>query len=97
MINKVNKRESLSYIAISFFIIFVVVFALIFSNNQLMLAYIHHDILKNNWHEDIGERETSSKLFGLEKFSSLTYKSEGDYPSMVTITTVKNLLMIKDS
>ena len=96
MINKVNKRESLSYIAISFLIIFVVVFALIFSNNQLELAYIHHDILNINWHEDIGERESNTKLFGLEKFGSLTYSNEGNFPALVTITTVKNLLMIKE-
>ena len=97
MINKVNKRESLSYIAISFLIIFVVVFALIFSNNQLELAYIHHDILNINWHEDIGERESNTKLFGLEKFGSLTYSNEGNFPALVTITTVKNLLSLKDS
>ena len=97
MDGKDGKRETLTYIVIAFFVIIVIIFAVIFSNNELELAYIHHNFLGENWHEDIAERETGSHLFGLEKFGSLTYKINDKYPASLTVTTIKTLVMMKEN
>lgn len=85
------------YALIAVFIIVVVIFAVLFSNNQLNTAYIHHDFLGMDWCENIGERDSGSQLLGLEKFSSLTYRIDGKYPAYLTIMTIKTLVMMSEN
>jgi len=85
------------YVLIAVFIIAVVILAVMFSINQLNMAYIDHDYLGADWYEDLGERDSSSQFFGLEKSGSLTYKVEGKYPAYLTITTIKTIVMIGEN
>ena len=96
MISKDGAGETRIYVFIAVFIIAVVIFAVVFSSNQLNTAYIHHDFLGLDWCEDIGERDSGSQLLGLDKFSSLTYKIDGNYPAYITIITIKTLVMMSE-
>ena len=89
--------ETRIYVFIAVFIIAIVIFAVVFSSNQLNTAYIHHDFLGVDWCEDIGERDSGSQLLGLEKFSSLTYRIDGKYPAYLTIMTIKTLVMMSEN
>ena len=97
MISEGGAGETRIYALIAVFIIVVVIFAIVFSNNQLNTAYIHHDFLGVDWCEDIGERDSGSQLLGLEKFSSLTYRIDGKYPAYLTIMTIKTLVMMSEN
>jgi len=97
VISEGGVGETRIYVFIAVFIIAVVIFAVVFSNNQLNTAYIHHDFLDVDWCEDIGERDSSSQLLGLEKFSSLTYRIDGTYPAYLTIMTIKTLVMMSEN
>ena len=89
--------ETRIYVFIAVFIIAIVIFAVVFSSNQLNTAYIHHDFLGVDWCEDIGERDSGSQLLGLEKFSSITYRFDGKYPAYLTIVTIKTLVMMSEN
>ena len=97
MISEGDAREIRIYALIAVFIIVVVIFAVVFSNNQLNTAYIHHDFLGVDCCEDIGERDSGSQLLGLEKFSSLTYGIDGKYPAYLTVMTIKTLVMMSEN
>ena len=97
MIKEGGAGEIRMYAFIAVFIILVVIFAVVFSNNQLNTAYIHHDFLGMDWCENIGERDSGSQLLGLEKFSSLTYRNDGKYPAYLTIMTIKTLVMMSEN
>jgi hypothetical protein len=97
VISEGGAGETRIYALIAVFIIIVVIFAVVFSNNQLNTAYIQHDFLGVNWCEDIGERDSGSQLLGLEKFSSLTYRIDGKYPAYLTIMTIKTLVMMSEN
>lgn len=97
MISESGAGETRIYALIAVFIIAVVIFAVVFSSNQLNTAYIHHDFLGVDWCEDIGERDSGSQLLGLEKFSSLTYRIDGKYPAYLTIMTIKTLVMMSEN
>jgi len=92
-----GDRETRIYLFVAVFIIIVVIFAVVFSSNQLNNAYIHHGFLGEDWCEDIGERNSGSQLFGLEKFSSLTYRTDGKYPAYLTIMTIKTLVVMSEN
>jgi len=92
-----GERETRIYVFIAVFIIVVVIFAVVFSSNQLNNAYIHHGFLGVDWCENIEERDSGSQIFGLEKFSSLTYRIDGKYPAYLTIMTIKTLVMMSEN
>ena len=97
MVLKGDSGEYKIYGIIAIFIIIVIVLAIFFSSNQLTEAYIADNLLDATWSEDINERESDSKLWGLEKWASYTYKN-GDsmYPAYVTITSIKTLFMMSE-
>jgi len=97
VISEGGAGETRIYVLIAVFIIAVVIFAVVFSSNQINTAYIHHDYLGVDWCEDIGERDSGSQLLGLEKFSSLTYRIDGKYPAYLTIMTIKTLVMMSEN
>ena len=97
MTSKGGERETRIYVFIAVFIIVVVIFAVVFSSNQLNNAYIHHGFLGVDWCENIEERDSGSQIFGLEKFSSLTYRIDGKYPAYLTIMTIKTLVMMSEN
>ncbi len=94
MIGEGDSKETRIYVIIAFLIILVVIFAVVFSGNQLKQAYIHHDFLDGGWCEDLVERDSGSQFLGLEKWGSLTYKIDCNYTTYLTITTIKTLVMM---
>ena len=94
MIGEGDSKETRIYVIIAFLIILVVIFAVVFSGNQLKQAYIHHDFLDDGWCEDLVERDSGSQFLGLEKWGSLTYKIDCNYTTYLTITTIKTLVMM---
>ena len=97
MVFKGDSREYKIYGVIAIFIIVVIVLAIFFSSNQLTEAYIVDNVLDANWSEDINERESDSRLWGLEKWGSYTYKtSDSKFPAYVTITSIKTLFMMNE-
>lgn len=97
MINEGDARETKIYVVVALFIIIVVIFAVVFSNNQFTSAYVPDGSLGDEWGEDLGKRDSSSQFFGLEKFSSLTYKIDGNYPAYLTVITIKTLVMMSEN
>ena len=97
MISEGGAGETRIYVLIAVFIIAVVIFAVVFSSNQINTAYIHHDYLGVDWCEDIGERDSGSQLLGLEKFSILTYRVDDKYPAYLTIMTIKTFVMMSEN
>ena len=88
-------RENRLYVAVTIIIAIVIILTVFFSANSLNVAYIDGDILTNNkWFEDINERDSQERLFGLEKQASFTYKIEGNYPAYLTVTSIKTLFMM---
>jgi hypothetical protein len=95
-------RESSNkvYIGIAFFIIAVIIFAVFFSNIQIIPAYIENKYLGDNWIEDDDERYNESKLLGLEQIISFTYIVSENinryFPSYLTVTTLKTFFMMNE-
>ena len=96
MIGEGDSKETRIYVIIAFLIILVVIFAVVFSGNQLKQAYIHNDFLDDGWCEDLVERDSGSQFLGLEKWGSLTYKIDCNYTTYLTITTIKTLVMMSE-
>jgi hypothetical protein len=95
--NKGGERENIIYIIIALIIIIVIITTVFFSTNRLNIAFIEDSLLFDSWYEDIDERKDESKLFGLEKWASFTYKNNNDsYPSYITITSIKLLFMMNE-
>ena len=56
-------------------------------------SYIPDKYLQNGWYENLALRNTGVQVFGLEKWSSITYGVEGKLPAFLTITTYKTLIL----
>ncbi len=97
MVFKGDSGNNRIYGVIAIFIVIVIVLAIFLSSNQLIEAYIKDNILDAKWSEDINERESDTKLFGLEKWVSYTYKnSDSKFPAYVTVTSIKTLFMMNE-
>ena len=84
------------YVIIAFFIIIVIILTFLFSSSELTPAHIPYDIL-DEWYEDIAESDDGSSFFGLESWSSFTYRNYNDsYPSYITVTTFKKIFMMNE-
>ena len=97
MINKGDARETKMYVVVAIFIIIVIVFAVVFSNNEFTSAYVPDDSLGYEWNEDLVKRDGGSQFFGLEKFGSLTYKIDGNYPAYLMVITIKTLVLMSEN
>ena len=84
------------YLIIAILILLVVIFAVVFSNNQLSTAYVPDDFLEEEWSEDLEERDCGSQSYGFDKWCSLSYKMEGSHPAYLTVTTFKTLVMMNE-
>lgn len=97
MIQKGDARETKMYVIVAIFIIIVVAFAVLLSNNNFTSAYVPDGSLGYEWNEDLGKRDSSSQFFGLEKFSSLTYRIDGNYPAYLMVITVKTIVLMSEN
>jgi len=89
-------RSNRIYAIIAFFLIVIVVFAIVFGTSKLTPAYIPDEFLNGDWSENIADRTGGSQLIGLEKWCSLTYEIDGQYPAYLTVTTFKTLVMMNE-
>lgn len=89
-------RSNRIYVIIAFFLIVIVVFAVVFGTSKLTPAYVPDEFLNGEWSENIVDRAGGSQLLGLEKWCSLTYEIDGQYPAYLTITTFKTLIMMNE-
>lgn len=88
--------DSRIYVVIAFFILVIVVFAVVFGTSKLTPAYVPDDFLEGGWSENFADRAEGSQLLGLEKWCSLTYEIEGNYSAYLTVTTFKTLVMMNE-
>jgi hypothetical protein len=86
--------ETKIYTLIAVFFIIIIFLSILFTNNNLVLAYVPGYILGSEWHEDLDERIIESSPLSIEKFGRLVYKTEGKYPAYLSITTIKSLFMV---
>lgn len=94
---KGGSRDNKIYAVIAIFIIVVIVLAVLFSANELNEAKIEDFILGDVWSEDISERDNGSRLLGLEKWISYTYRNNDSiFPAYVTVTSIKTLFMMSE-
>jgi hypothetical protein len=94
---KDGLRGNRVYVIIAIFIIIVIILTFLFSNSHLNPAYVPYDVL-DRWYEDITERSSGSQVFGLESWSSFTYRNDNNnYPSYVTVTTIKKIFMMNEN
>ncbi len=92
-----GSRENWLYAIISIFIILLIFIAVLFSSNDIKESIIPDNILGENWYEDYNERYTESRIFGLEKQISFTYKVDDKiFPSFLTVNTYKTIFMINE-
>lgn len=89
-------RSNRIYAIIAFFLIVIVVFAVVFGTSKLTPAYVPDEFLDGGWSENIADRAGGSQLVGLEKWCSLTYEIDGQYPAYLSITTFKTLVMTNE-
>jgi len=90
-------RGNRVYLIISVFIIAVVIFAVLFTGNDIFPAYVPGENLKG-WNEDFSERVIGSDFFGLESWRSFTYRKNNDtFPAYITVTTLKTFFMINEN
>jgi len=95
---KGSVKENRVYIAIAIFTMAIIILAIIFSTSQLIKAYIEDEILGEYWSEDIYERVEGSRLFGIEKWISFTYRNQNkSYPAYVTVTSIKMFFMMNEN
>ena len=94
---KGEGRDNKVYAIIAIFIIVVIILGFFFSSNQIIKAYIEDDNLGENWSEDLNERTSGSSSFGLEKWSSFTYRNNNlSYPAYISVSTFKTLFMMSE-
>lgn len=87
-----RDRDTKVYLILAVLIIIVIVLTVFFSNSNLNPAEIPYKYRYGQWYEDIDERDTGSRLLGLENWCSFTYRLQNDtYPAYVTVTTFKTL------
>jgi len=75
---------------------FVLLLFLVFSLSgcvELTPAYISPTYLTHGWQEDTSLRNTGIQAFGMEKWQSFTYRTYGDFPAQITVTTMKSLVL----
>ena len=91
-----NRGDTRLYKVIAFFVIIVVFIGMIFSGPKFIPAYVNDYVITDGWIENPVKRENGSQLLGLEKWSSFTYEIDGRYPSYLTVTTIKSLVMMNE-
>ena len=84
------------YGLIAVFIVLVVISAVILSGRSFTPAYVPDDVLDSSWGEDLSRRQSGEHLFGLEQWSSVTYRVEDRYPAYLTVTTIKTVVMLSE-
>ena len=84
------------YGLLAVFIVLVVISAVLLSGRSFTPAYIPDDILDSSWGEDLSRRQSGEHLFGLERWSSITYRVEDRYPAYLTVTTIKTVVMLSE-
>ncbi len=60
---------------------------------QLTKSYVPDQFLVGGWYENTARYTTGLQLFGFEKWMSITYEIPGRFPALLTITTIKTLLL----
>ena len=63
---------------------------------SLTSAYLPTAVLNQGWHQNVALRNTGTQGLGLEKWTSLIYEINGNYPAFLTITTLKTLVLISE-
>ena len=63
----------------------------------LTCAYIPDQFLTGGWHENTALRNTGLQLFGMEKWCGVSYEIKGKYPALLTITTLKTLVLADEA
>lgn len=59
-------------------------------------AYIPPSILGGSWQENETAKEKGSRTFGLEKWVTLIYEKNGDYPGSLCVTSLKTLMLMDE-
>ncbi len=60
---------------------------------EIKSGYVSDEVLTNGWYENFALRNTGIQFLGLEKWTSSTYEINGNYPSTLTVTTIKALTL----
>lgn len=93
----VSLKDNRVYVIVAVFIIIVIILTFVFSGSDYTPAYVPYDI-RDEWYEDINERRSDSQFFGLESWSSYTYRNTNDsHPSYLTVTTMKSFFMMNEN
>jgi len=91
-------RENKIYLVVAIFVIIVIIIAILFSNTNLISAYVPSNVLGDDWIEKHNERDQGSKFFGLESWNSFTYRNDNiSYPAYLTVTTMKTIFMMDEN
>ena len=97
MLSDNYRKDYKIYGLLALIIVIVILVTILFSGNKLTEAYINDNFLvKNGWFEDINDRYYEERLFGLEKQASFTYRINDNYPSFLTVTSIKTLFMMSE-
>lgn len=90
-------EENKLYAIIAILVTILIVVVLIISSSDMKEAVVSCDVLANGWYEDVDERFFDSRLFGLEKHVSLTYRFDNySFPSFLTVNTYKTVFMMNE-
>lgn len=94
MVKERSVGETKIYALIAVFFVIIIFLTILFTNNNLELAYVSHSVLGSEWQEDLDERTIDSHFLNIEKFGRLVYRADGNYPAYLSITTIKSLFMV---
>ena len=96
MLRRIGEQEY--HILFNSFPILIIILILVLTSGCLSLtaAYVPDAVLTDGWYENTSLRDTGSQSFGLEKWASATYEIQGDYPASLTVTTMKNLILMDE-
>ena len=85
------------YAIIAILIIILIFVILLLSSSDINGAVVSDTVLDNGWYEDGEERFFDSRLLGLEKQISLTYRLDNhNFPSFLTVNTYKTVFMMNE-
>lgn len=85
------------YAIIAILVIILIFIVLLLSSSDINGAVVSDKVLDNGWYEDGEERFFDSRLLGLEKQISLTYRLDNNsYPSFLTVNTYKTIFMMNE-
>jgi len=88
-----NKK----YIVIAIVISTIIIISVFFSSNELNEAKIEDNILGDSWEEDLTDTDGGSKLLGLEKWVSYTYRNYNEsFPAYITLTSMKTIFLLNE-